>query len=177
MSTSSEKGKALENYIAKTLRKKLGARVKRDGKSGAGSHQKMDIVDYFQDTPFDIEAKNHKTLKIREWLKQATESNTNVSRIPTVVFEIEDMGTFAAVPFESLVDLAAEIQQQKAEIDLLRAPVVTQGSELAEKATAIKSSSNVSTCRAGHIVSPGSSKCLAKGCPYSSSYKAKKVKR
>ena len=37
MSVSSDKGVSLENHIAKTLQKKLGARVTRDKRSGAGT--------------------------------------------------------------------------------------------------------------------------------------------
>lgn len=174
MSIASEKGKSLEDYIAKTLRKKLGARVSRDGKSGAGSHQKMDINDYFQDTPFDIEAKNHKTIAIKEWMRQA-KAGSSLSRIPTVVFQADD-DVLACVPFEDLVDLAVESKQLRAELADLRTPVVLDVQEAVGKAAAIKSTSGVSTCRAGHIVSPGSNKCLAKDCPYSSTYKKKKVK-
>ncbi|MEA9985676.1 hypothetical protein [Subtercola sp. RTI3] len=175
MSESSDKGVSLENYIEKTLRKKLGARVQRDKRSGAGSHQKMDINDYFQETPFDIEAKNHKTVAIKEWMRQA-KAGASLNRIPTVVFQTDD-GVLACLPFDDLVDLAVQIKDLTAELNDLRTPVVLGAQEAVEKAVAIKSNSGVSMCRNGHIVSPGSNHCLTKGCPYSSGYKPKKVKK
>lgn len=172
MSESSKKGKTLENYIAKTLRKKLGARVQRDGRSGAGTHQKMDINDYYQETPFDIEAKNHKVVSIKEWMRQA-KAGASPSRIPTVVFQADD-DVLACVPFESLVDLAAEVQQLREEIRMLRAPV--QAEQAVAGVVATKTAQGVKTCRNGHLTSPGSDKCLSKGCPYSTSYKPRKSK-
>lgn len=170
MSESSDKGKSLEKYVAKTLRKKLGARVQRDGRSGAGSHQKMDVVDYYQDTPFDIEVKNHKTISIKEWMRQA-KAGSSPSRIPTVVFNADD-DVLACVPFEALVDLVVESNQLRDEIKVLRTPIEKSVAKAVEK----KSSTGASTCRNGHLVSPGSARCLMKGCPYSSSYKPKKSK-
>ena len=173
MSVSSEKGKDLEKRIAGLLKKKLGARVVRDGRSGAGSHQKMDILDYFRETPFDIEAKNHKAISIKEWMRQA-KAGASLGRIPTVVFQADE-DVLACVPFDDLVNLAVEIKQLQDEIADLRRPVVLGAAHAVEKAVSLKSG-DVRTCRNGHIVSPGSNKCLDKKCQYSSTYKAKKVK-
>ncbi|CAH0189696.1 putative PDDEXK endonuclease [Rhodococcoides fascians] len=175
MSTSSDKGVSLENRIAKTLQKTLGARVTRDKRSGAGSHQKMDLNDYFQDTPFDIEAKNHKTVSIKEWMRQA-KAGASMSRVPTVVFAADD-DILACLPFDALVDLAVQIRDLTAELKDLRTPTVLPVEEAVDKAVAIKQSSGISTCRNGHIVSPGSNKCLDKHCPYSSTYKKPKIKK
>ncbi|MDV7992107.1 hypothetical protein [Rhodococcus sp. IEGM 1374] len=120
MSVSSDKGVSLENHIAKTLQKKLGARVTRDKRSGAGSHQKMDLNDYFQDTPFDIEAKNHKTVAIKEWMRQA-KAGASMNRVPTVVFNADD-DILACLPFDALVDLAVQIRDLTAELKDLRTP-------------------------------------------------------
>ena len=70
MSESSIKGKSLENDIARLLRSKLGVKVARDKKSGAGIN-KSDINDYWREIPLFIEAKNQKTIKIKEFYKQA----------------------------------------------------------------------------------------------------------
>lgn len=170
MSLASDKGRNLEKQVAAILRKKLGARVERDKRSGAGSHQKMDISDWYQDTPLDLEIKNHKVIKIREWFKQCL-AGSSLSRVPTVVFAMDEE-VMAVLRFSDLVDLIAETQQGREEIKLLRTPVVVPGLKQAVE----KAAERETACRNGHITSPGSNKCLAKGCPYSSSYKAKKVK-
>ena len=178
MSISSEKGKSLETYIAKVLQKKLGARVKRDGKSGAGTHQKMDISDYFQDTPLDIEAKNHATIKLREWWRQ-TIAGASFRRVPSLVLQMDDE-VLVTLRFTDLVDFLAEIQQGKAEITDLRRPIAVpkpMQNEIDQLSTTRASSAGLSLCRNGHIISPGSTKCLAKGCQFSFGYKPKKVKK
>lgn len=175
MSESSDKGVSLENHIAKVLRKKLGARVERDKRSGAGSHRKMDISDYFQETPFDIEAKNHKTISIKEWMRQA-KAGASIGRIPTVVFKA-DGDVLACLPFEELVDMATEIKQLQEELTILRTPVVLTPDQAVGKVTAVKLAAGVSTCPVGHIVAPGTKKCLDKHCKFSSSYNLKKAKK
>lgn len=172
MSDSSEKGKSLEEFVAKLLRKKLGVKVQRDKRSGAGSHQKMDIADWFQDVSLDIEVKNHETVKIKEWMRQAKKS-ASFRQNPAVVFKADD-DVLVALPFEGFVDYFVEIKQLRAEVASLRAPVVPAG--LPEVA-ASKAARGASTCRNGHLLSPGTTRCLAKGCPYSSSYKPKKEKK
>jgi|GEM_PF-5270024 len=175
MSVSSEKGKSLEEHIAKTLRKQLGARVQRDKRSGAGSHQKMDLTDWHMDTPFDIEAKNHKTIAVKKWMRQ-TKAGTSPGRIPTLVFDADD-DVLACIPFDDLVNLAVQIRDLTAEIADLRTPTVLSVGEAVEKAVAIKQPTGVSTCRNGHITSPGSNKCLDKHCAFSSTHKKPKVKK
>ncbi|MFB6518611.1 hypothetical protein [Streptomyces sp. NPDC056401] len=172
MSESSDKGRSLEEHVSKTLRKKLGVQVARDKRSGAGSHQKMDIADWFKDVPLDIEVKNHKVIKLPEWMRQA-KHGASVGQVPTVVFAC-DGDVLAALPFDALADQLAEIKQLRAEVASLRAPVVPAG--LPEAAVS-KVARGASACRNGHLLSPGATKCLAKGCPYSSSYKAKKEKK
>ncbi|MFI2837590.1 hypothetical protein [Mycolicibacterium sp. PDY-3] len=173
MSESSEKGVSLENHVAKTLRKKLGARVERDKRSGAGSHRKMDISDFYQDTPFDIEAKNHKTIAVKEWMRQA-KAGSSLGRIPTVVFNADD-DVLACLPFDALVDMAAEIQQLKAEITDLRTPIVLTPDQAIEKVSETKRIAGAQTCPSGHLVAPGTKKCLDKHCKFSSSYNRKKA--
>lgn len=175
MSATSDKGVSLENHIAKTLQKKLGARVSRDKRGGAGSHQKMDINDFYQDTPFDIEAKNHKAIAVKDWMRQA-KAGASLNRIPTVVFNADD-DVLACLPFDALVDLAVQIRDLTAELKDLRTPVVLPVEEAVQKAVAIKQATGLKTCRNGHIVSPGSNRCLDKHCPYSSTYKKPKIKK
>ncbi|MFC8008971.1 putative PDDEXK endonuclease [Streptomyces cinereoruber] len=172
MSESSEKGRSLEDHVAKTLNKKLGVKVARDKRSGAGSHQKMDIADWFKDVPLDIEVKNHKVIKLPEWMRQA-KHGASVGQVPTVVFAC-DGDVIAALPFDAVVDMMAEIKQLRAEVASLRAPVVPAG---LPEVTVAKVAQGASSCRNGHLLSPGASKCLMKGCPYSSSYKPRKEKK
>jgi Holliday junction resolvase len=178
VSVSSDKGVSLEKQVAKLLQKKLGARVSRDKRSGAGTHQKMDLNDYFQDTPLDIECKNHKTIKIREWWKQ-TVSGASFSRIPTLVFQADDE-VLATVRFSDLVDLVAETQQHRTEIKRLKEPVLMTGSGTVVDPADIKPGAIRSTwseCRGGNMVSPGEKKCLVKNCTYCSNKKVKKEKK
>lgn len=178
MSIASDKGKGLEREVAKILQKKLGARVARDKRSGAGSHQKMDLTDYYQDTPLDIECKNHKTIKIKEWWRQVV-AGASFSRIPTVVFQADEE-ILATVRFTDLVDLIAENHQGRKEIKKLREPVIKTGNGATVDPAHIKpgaTRSGWSECRAGNIVSPGEKKCLVKTCPYCSNKKVKKEKK
>lgn len=176
MSESSEKGKQLENQVATLLRKKLGARVTRDGKSGAGTHQKMDITNYFGDIPLAIEVKNHATLKPREWWKQAT-SSASIGQVPTVVFNVDEE-PLALLRFSDLVDLLVEIKDANKTITDLRTPILTPGFPIfIEKASAGAVANGAKSCRNGHLLSSGMTQCFAKGCPYSAGYRAKKVKK
>ncbi|MDQ0868989.1 hypothetical protein QFZ70_001462 [Arthrobacter sp. V1I9] len=178
MSVSSEKGVSLEKSVAKLLQKKLGARVSRDKRSGAGSHHKTDIKDYFQDTPLDIECKNHKTIKIKEWFRQAL-SGASFSRIPTVVFQADDE-VLATLRFSDLVDLIAETHQTREEVKRLSAPITVPkplSNEIDHLVGRTTASGSYKTCRNGHIISNGQLKCLAKGCQFSAGYKPKKEKK
>jgi hypothetical protein len=177
MSESSEKGVSLEDFVAKVLKKKLGARVQRDKRSGAGSHQKMDINDYFQDTRLDVEVKNHKTVAIKEWMRQA-KGGASLGRVPTVVFKADD-DVLACIPFTDLVDLLVEVQQGNVEIKRLREPIVKTAEGTPVDVSALKPSAvkgSWSECRGGNVVSPGSKKCLVKTCQYCSNKKVKKAK-
>lgn len=172
MSASSDKGRSLEEHVAKTISKKLGAQVARDNRSGAGSHQKNDISDWFEAFPFSTEVKNTKVLKLPEWWRK-TVYNASVGRPALIVFALDD-DVLATLPFDAVVDLVAEVKQLRTEIATLRGSVVPAG--LPEAATS-KVARGATTCRNGHLLSPGSNKCLAKGCQYSSSYKPAKVKK
>ncbi|MCO4274303.1 hypothetical protein NG701_07650 [Pseudarthrobacter sp. HLT3-5] len=178
MSISSDKGVSLEKEVAKMLQKKLGARVARDSRSGAGPHHKTDIKDYFQDTPLDIECKNHQTIKIKEWFRQAV-AGASISRIPTVVFTSDDE-VLATVRFSDLVDLVAETQQHRVEIKRLKEPVLMTGAGEIITSADIKagpSRNEWTECRGGNMVSPGEKKCLVKTCTVCQNKKVKKVKK
>ncbi len=116
------KGAWLENQVAAILRKKLGARVQRDKRSGAGPTNRADISDYYQEIPLHLEVKNQETVKVKEWFRQADDA-ASVGQAPTVVFAMDDE-LLTIIRFSDLVNFMVEIADQKAEIDDLRAPVV-----------------------------------------------------
>lgn len=184
MSISSEKGKELENFVAKTLQKKLGARISRDKRSGAGSHKKMDLDDYFQDTSLDIECKNQAGIKIPEWWRQTT-SGASPSRTPTLVFQLSNKKNqppevLATLRFTDLVDLIAETQQHRVEIKRLKEPVIMTGKGEIVNPADIKAGparNEWTECRGGNMVSPGEKKCLVKTCTVCQNKKVKKIKK
>ena len=173
MSQSSEKGVSLEKEIAKILRKKLGASVERDKRSGAGEINKSDMSDWFRQIPLFIEAKNQKTIKIKDWFRQA-EGNASQGQSSTVVFVADDE-VLACLRFSDLVDFLVEIRDQKAEIADLRTPflvideaatgVVREGGVLVKKAH--------HECREGHMADEFGY-CQQKGCRFSHGYKINK---
>lgn len=177
MSESSVKGKSLELTIAKTLRKKLGIKVERDKRSGAGTN-KSDISDWNRELPLHIEAKNHKTIKIKEFFAQA-EQASSVGQAPTVVFTA-DREILACLRFDDLVNFIAEIQDYKAIIEDLRAtPTFEIGNEH-EISTAMTKDSKVTgavrVCREGHLADEYGY-CQILTCKFSRGYRPPKGKR
>lgn len=192
MSQSSKRGKDFETEIAKILQKKLGARVIRDGRSGAGSHQKNDIKDWHRDVPFDIECKDQEAIKIKEWMRQA-EQAASFGRVPCMVFRM-DGKAYATLPFDALVDLAVEIADLQAALDDMRNPThstakakgLQRTRNAAKTREAIepdtmaavdkKRSQGANTDRNGHITDQWGY-CATKGCQYSRGYKPPKGKK
>lgn len=173
MSLSSDRGRRFEQEVARQLRKKLGARVTRDRRSGAGSHQKSDINDYYRETGLHIEAKSHQTIKIKEFYRQA-QDGASVGQVATVVFDLESQ-TLACMSFDELLNIIAERNELFREIRTLKAPRTAQ--RLAgdvERVKAVKVASGAKECRAGFLLALGASKCLTKGC---TSCRPKKEKR
>jgi hypothetical protein len=167
MSVSSEKGRSLEEYVAKLFRKKLGGQVIRDKRSGAGSHQKDDLSDWYETIPFSVEIKNHKVLKLPEWFRK-TKHNASARRPPMVIFALDD-DVLATLPFESLVDLLLTIQQYEAEVKRLREPIVVKATttgpaDLENLKGKSSEAGSYKLCPGGFLPSPGSKKCLNKAC-------------
>lgn len=190
MSAASKRGKDFELEIAKILQKKLGARVVRDGRSGAGSHQKMDIQNYYADIPLAIECKDHETLKVKEWMRQ-TKNGASAGQVPTLAFRMDDEA-YAALPFEALVNLLVEIKDLQAALDDLRnpAPVARTAAQrrkikalsAAKEAEAIvapvvqkKRSSGAGACPNGHLTD-SYGYCQDKHCKYRRGYMPPKGK-
>lgn len=189
MSHASARGVYLERQVAAILRKKLGARVERDRRSGAGVN-KSDISDYYQQIPLHIEIKNQETIKIKEWFRQADDASS-FNLAPAVVFAADEE-LLATVRFSDLVNFLVEIADQKAEIDDLRTPIqvhkISPGSvELSTPdgknkivipgdAIERKKTQGIKLCRAEHIADDYGY-CQQLDCKYSRGYRKPKAKR
>lgn len=186
MSIASDRGRTFEGVIAGLLKKKLGARVERDRRSGAGWSQRSDIRDYYQDIPFSIEVKNQEKLNVKEAFRQADEA-ANFNRPPIVVFNAEP-DILCTLRFTDLLNMLVEVADQKAEIADLRLPTsprhdgpmpTAKGrAALADLEPVVKSKIDrgVKTCRAGHIADQWGY-CLQVECKYSRSYRKPKGKK
>lgn len=202
MSESSKKGKDLELKIAKILRSKLSAEVARDKQSGAGIN-KSDINDWYRQVPLFMEAKNQKTIKIKEWFRQA-ENGASVGQAPTVVFESDDK-LLACLRFIDLINFLVEIRDNEATIKDLRRPtaMLTNGPDgreafikFAPTENGLKAAEDFRTyqvaidlakpgadtsveyliCPDGHIAT-AFGYCIQKGCKYSRGYRPPKIKK
>ena len=188
MSESSDRGKHFELKVAAILRKKLGAKVMRDRRSGAGTNR-ADISDYYQSIPLHLELKDQETLKVKEWFRQA-EDAASFTQAPTVVFAMDEE-VLCCLRFSDLVNFLVEIADQKAEIDDLRSPLhqtVDQAVEIlaagkGEKLETVKKRLNESIsrsktvfCKSGHV-SDQWGYCMQVKCPCSRGYKKPKGKK
>lgn len=191
MSASYDKGRDFEREVASVIRRKIDPTAKRDSKSGALDHRKSDI---FTDLPISIECKDHETIKVREFFRQA-KAGAHQNEMPAAVFPIDNQ-IVALVPFEDLINLYVEIRDLQAEVNHLREPVtyepidetpsegvkrsrskpldVSEAKAQAMKASEKKAAQGVKTCPNGHIISDGR-RCMWKGCKYSSTFNAKKA--
>jgi hypothetical protein len=120
MSLSSERGKTFELDVAKLIRKKTGKRAVRDSRSGALWNRPSDISTDLPD--IHIECKDHETVKVKEWMRQATEA-ASFTQKPVVAFEHMDGNTagysydrnvavspVAPYPFKTLIHEIAHIE-------------------------------------------------------------------
>lgn len=111
-SSAIQKGKDLELHICDRLAETgLDVRAKRSPGSGNGNREKADIDTCVQinGRNLGIEAKNHKTLHIQEWWKQAKKLEV-LGREPVLAFKIardpmED--TLVVIYLETLLELLA----------------------------------------------------------------------
>jgi len=192
MSESFDRGRIFERRVASILRSKLGVRVQRDKRSGAGIH-KADILDYYQEIPLHLEVKDQETLKIKEWFRQA-DATASFNQVATLVFAMDEE-ILCTLRFSDLVNFLVEIADQKAEIDDLRRPIMvnikqnedgTVGQANLSKPAVItiplksfvgeKIDRGAQTCKDGHI-SDQWGYCLQAKCKYSRGYKPPKGKK
>jgi hypothetical protein len=86
--SSKQKGARYERLIAEAVAEWLGLPTSDVFRTRTGSN-KEDIglsEEAARRFPFSIEAKHHKSLKLPEWIKQASTNAAKVGRKPVVVF-------------------------------------------------------------------------------------------
>lgn len=154
MSVASERGRNFELKIARIIRKKLGSRVARDSRSGAG-YNKSDLSNYYKDIPFFIECKDQSTLKIKEWFRDV-DNKAQGLEIPTLVFKADE-NILATLRLEDLLNLLAELKDSSEKIKSL-------------------TRSTSGFCNNGHVADTFGY-CVWKKCKFSRGYKEKKGKK
>lgn len=187
MSQAFDRGRTFERKVASMIRKKLGARVERDRRSGAGTNR-SDISDYYQEIPLHLEIKDHETLKPKEWFRQA-DAASSMNMTPSVVFHMDEE-VMVMLRFSDLLNFLLEIQDYKAEVDDLRQPIKLSGPGPAiKKSTSDKRlidqlneaeekqiERGQKTCRNGHLADDYGY-CMIVSCKYSRGYRPPKGKR
>jgi hypothetical protein len=116
MSEASERGRNFELRIARLLRR-YGVKAYRNTRSGAGAVYKADI-----DSPgfrFSLEAKDQKTIKLREWWGQAV-SATPSYKLPMLVVATDEYTMLSIVRTEDIMSLIQQNQEDSETIKQLR---------------------------------------------------------
>ncbi len=189
--TSFDKGKLFEQKVATMIRRKVDPGAKRNNGSHANWNRRSDI---FTNLPFHVEAKDHETLKPKEWFRQA-EAAASYTQTPIVAFQMEN-DVMAMLRFDDVLNFLVEIADLKLELEDLRKPVTTatvppvevhiNGVKLAdptiivtkedaEKAVKKLPKRKTTLCRAGHITDDYGY-CMQVSCKYSRGYKPPKKK-
>lgn len=189
MAEAYDRGKNFEQRVASMLRKKLGAKVVRDRRSGAGTNR-SDISDYYQEIPLHLEIKDQENVKIKEWFKQADDASSFM-QAPTVIFA-KDEEILACLRFSDLLNFLIEIADQKAEIDDLRAPIpapnatigdaqdgkvshISAGKPMIERQIKERMA-KLTYCKGGHLADLYGY-CMILDCKFSRGYKKPKGKK
>lgn len=98
--TPHERGKELEDYIAKEARRR-GFKAYRDKRSGAGATYKADIAAPGFD--WSIEAKSQSTIKLQEWWNQAKAASP-IYKKPCLVIRTDAGDTLAVTSLMDFLD-------------------------------------------------------------------------
>jgi hypothetical protein len=121
MATSTkQKGRILENYVADQIQKKgIDLRARAEMSSGAGTREKGDIWTSMMilDQNVGIECKNQKVLKIQDWWRQ-TRKLESLGREPVLVFKIpheQEGDTKCIIYLDTLLEIVKENMSLKAE--------------------------------------------------------------
>jgi hypothetical protein len=110
---SKQKGKAFEKAVAEAVAEWLGLPIEdvtraRSGKDECDIGLSREALEKF---PYWIECKNHKTLSIPSWLKQANEAvkRLNTKQTPIIVFKQHGDGTmYVCLDFFTFMKLSTE---------------------------------------------------------------------
>jgi len=151
--TSFRKGSLFEKKVAAMLRK-IDGTSRRNAGSHANWHRRSDV---HTELPMHVECKDHKTIKVKEWFRQADAARA-ANQSPVVVFQ-SDEDVLCTLRFKDLLDLHATINDLHSQIAALRTPVV--------------SNTDCTMCANGHPAD-AYGKCLQKGCPHGRGFTTRK---
>lgn len=166
------KGKAWEMAVAKVTRHALDKAAKRN----KSSHRGVRRSDIYTELPLHIEAKDHETIKVKEWFRQASRA-AGLTKTPVVVFR-QDEEMMAVVRYTDLLGLMVQIAELEDENADLRTPQL-KSDFLVEpelEPDTFVNEEDVRVCRAGHLADVYGY-CLQKDCKFSRTYKLKKEKK
>ena len=112
------KGKELEDFVAdKLVEYGLDSKARRDGGSGSGTREKGDVCTSAQllGRNLGIEVKNHETLHIPEWWKQAEKLEV-LGREPVLVYKLPNRNprvVLVSIYLETFLDMLVALQGDK----------------------------------------------------------------
>lgn len=195
MSAASERGRTYESKISKIMRRRLGIDIKRDLQSGAGLH-KADVRDRYNELPMLLECKNQDTLKLKEWWRDAN-NKANALQSPVVVFPMETndgIEDLCVLRFTDLLQLVKEVADWKETAEDLRQSAPSHipvrkldavgvhidprnSQAVVGKITSERIERGAASCKNGHLLSIGETRCLDKKCPYSRYARLRKGKK
>lgn len=183
MGPNNDRGRQFEDKIARLTRAKVDKSARRNAGSHSNWHRRSDI---FTSLPLHIEAKDHETIKIKEWFRQADDA-ASFGETPVVVFH-DDENIMAVLKYDDLLNFMVEIADLKAEVEDLQKPsielpelrprLITTKEDAAIVARQLGESvaKTTSKCRAGHIADQYGF-CMQTKCKYSRGYRPPKKER
>ena len=177
------RGKSFELDVAAMVRKKADQAAKRNKGSHANWHRRSDI---FTNLPIHIEAKDHETIKVKEWYRQA-EGAAAAFETPVVVFRADEK-ILCMLSFDELLNLYIELTDLKLQVTepsgytgaMVGIPIDPENDTISKEGMVFQSDKFIqfrgSACKNGHVADEYG-KCLTKGCPHSRGFKRKKEKK
>lgn len=111
------KGKRLEWLVAKRLCD-IGLDAKRVPLSGALAWLKGDVAEFHLGSKHVHECKNHESLAIQEWWRQAAAQAINDGETPVLHFSSNYKGVFSVLQAQAFDDMVYKYEEHKPEIAL-----------------------------------------------------------